>query len=53
VLHAAAIEYPNYDKAIIVTNDGDFLCLVKHLNDNGKLLKIIAPNAKYSTLFGL
>ena len=23
VLHAAAIEYDNYDKAVIVTNDGD------------------------------
>jgi uncharacterized LabA/DUF88 family protein len=51
VLHSAAIEYENYDKAIIVTNDGDFLCLVRHLNDKGKLLKILAPNKKYSTLF--
>ena len=51
VLHSAAIEYPNYDKAIIVTNDGDFLCLVQYLEKNGKLLKIIAPNKKYSTLF--
>jgi uncharacterized LabA/DUF88 family protein len=51
VLHAAAIEYHNYDKAIIVTNDGDFLCLVQYLDDCGKLLKIIAPNSHYSSLF--
>jgi uncharacterized LabA/DUF88 family protein len=51
VLHAAAIEYQNYDKAIIVTNDGDFLCLVQYLDENGKLLKIIAPNKQYSTLY--
>jgi uncharacterized LabA/DUF88 family protein len=51
VLHSAAIEYPNYDKAVIITNDGDFLCLVQYLVENGKLLKIIAPNTKYSTLF--
>jgi uncharacterized LabA/DUF88 family protein len=51
VLHAAAIEYGNYDKAVIVTNDGDFLCLVKYLTENGKLKIMLAPNAKYSTLF--
>jgi uncharacterized LabA/DUF88 family protein len=51
VLHSAAIEYGNYDKAVIVTNDGDFLCLVKYLRDNGKLKIMLAPNAKYSTLF--
>jgi uncharacterized LabA/DUF88 family protein len=28
VLHAM-IEYPNYDKAIIVTGDGDFYCIVQ------------------------
>ena len=29
VLHAAAIEYKNYSKAVIVTSDGDFACLIK------------------------
>ena len=51
VLHAAAIEYPNFDKSVIVTNDGDFLCLVQYLDKNNKLLKILAPNKKYSTLY--
>jgi uncharacterized LabA/DUF88 family protein len=50
VLHAAAIEYPNYDKAIIVSGDGDFACLVEFLADKDKLLHILTPNTKYSKL---
>jgi len=44
------IEYPNYTKAIIISGDGDFYCLIDHLATNGKLLKVIAPNRKYSSL---
>jgi uncharacterized LabA/DUF88 family protein len=51
VLHAAAIEYENYDKAVIVTNDGDFACLLKYLSDKEKLYKIVTPNTRYSSLF--
>ena len=50
VIHAAAIEYPNYDKAIIVTGDGDFACLMDFLETKGKLLHILTPNHKYSKL---
>jgi uncharacterized LabA/DUF88 family protein len=50
VLHAAAIQFTNYDKAIIVTGDGDFACLVEYLNDNDKLLHVITPNHYYSKL---
>ena len=50
VLHAAAIEYGNYEKAVIITGDGDFACLISYLQDNKKLLKIIAPTHKYSQL---
>ena len=47
----AMIEYPNYDQAIIVTGDGDFHCLVKHLNGQGKLLRLLVPDVrKYSAL---
>jgi uncharacterized LabA/DUF88 family protein len=46
VLYAARIEYDNYDKAIIVSGDGDFLCLHEFLASEGKLLKIIIPNEK-------
>ncbi len=49
VLHAM-IEYKNYTKAIIVSGDGDFHCLVEYLEKNDKLLKIITPNKKYSSL---
>lgn len=50
VLYAAAVEYSNYDKAIIVSGDGDFMCLVDFLLERGKLLKLFTPNAKYSKL---
>jgi len=50
VLHAAAIEYNNYDKAVIITGDGDFACLMEYLSSNNKLLKIITPTHKYSQL---
>lgn len=47
----AMIEYPNYDKAIIVTGDGDFHCLVKYLVGKSKLKAIMIPNQfKFSAL---
>lgn len=50
VLHAAAIQYPHYDKAIIVSGDGDFACLLEFLAAQNKLLHVLAPNDKYSKL---
>ena len=51
VLHTM-IEYANYDKALIVTGDGDFYCLVDYLLSNNKLLNLMIPNMeKYSSLF--
>lgn len=50
VLHTM-VEFPNYDKAIIVSGDGDFYCLVEYLEGQNKLLKIVVPNSnKYSAL---
>ncbi|MFC1612241.1 NYN domain-containing protein [Patescibacteria group bacterium] len=50
VLHSM-IEYLNYDKAIIISGDGDFHCLIEYLEKNKKLLKVIIPNLyKYSAL---
>jgi uncharacterized LabA/DUF88 family protein len=46
VLYSSAIEYKNYDKAIIVSGDGDFRCLHEFLVKNKKLFKIIIPNTK-------
>ena len=51
VLHTM-IEYDNYEKALIVTGDGDFYCLVDYLIKNDKLLKLMIPNKnKFSSLF--
>ncbi|MGI5826095.1 MAG: NYN domain-containing protein [Patescibacteria group bacterium] len=49
VLHTM-IEYPNYDKSVIVSGDGDFHCLVEYLEEKGKLLKILTPTNHYSSL---
>ena len=51
VLHAM-IEYQNYDKAIIITGDGDLFCLADYLVKQDKLLKLMIPNRdKFSSLF--
>jgi len=47
VLYSSAIEYSNYDQAIIVSGDGDFFCLVDFLRKRRKLKGIIIPN-RYS-----
>jgi len=50
VLHTM-IEYNNYDKAVIVSGDGDFYCLIEYLKNKDKLYKLIVPNRyKYSSL---
>lgn len=46
VLHCAVIQYQKYDKAVIVSGDGDFYCLHEYLDKNKKLLRIIIPNSK-------
>ena len=47
----AMIEYGNYEKAVIVTGDGDFYCLVKYFIEKKKLEAIIIPNKlKFSAL---
>lgn len=49
VLHSMIL-YSHYDKAIIVTGDGDFHCLIDYLENAGKLLKILTPTNHYSSL---
>ncbi|PIP52997.1 hypothetical protein COX08_03420 [Candidatus Beckwithbacteria bacterium CG23_combo_of_CG06-09_8_20_14_all_34_8] len=49
VLHAM-IEFNHYEKAIIVSGDGDFFCLIDYWYQKGKLLHIITPSQKYSSL---
>ena len=51
VLHSM-IGLPNYEKAVIVTSDGDFYCLADHLIQKNKLCKLMIPDRnKYSSLF--
>ncbi len=48
----AMIDINRYDKAVIVTGDGDFAGLIKHLSAEDKLAQIVIPNKdKYSSLF--
>jgi uncharacterized LabA/DUF88 family protein len=42
----AMIDYKKYDKAIIITSDGDFYSLVRYLYKNNKLEKVISPYVK-------
>lgn len=46
VLHAAAIEFSEYDLAVVVAGDGDYRCLYEFLTQKKKLLRIIIPNEK-------
>lgn len=43
-------ELPNYDKAIIVSGDGDFFSLAEYLDTHNKLACILTPNWQYSSL---
>jgi len=49
VLHTM-IQYKNYSRAVIVSGDGDFHCLVEYLDKKQKLLKILVPTNRYSSL---
>lgn len=44
-------ELNSYDKAVIVSGDGDFYSLVEYLEGRGKLLKLLAPSGHYSKLY--
>jgi uncharacterized LabA/DUF88 family protein len=49
VLHTM-IEFEHYNKAVIVSGDGDFHCLIEYLDQKRKLLKVLVPSQKYSSL---
>jgi uncharacterized LabA/DUF88 family protein len=44
-------ELKAYNKAVIVSGDGDFYSLVEYLDQEHKLLKLLTPNAFYSNLY--
>ena len=50
VLHTM-IKYTVFDKAVIVSGDGDFFCLAEYLRENDKLKSILIPDQnRYSAL---
>ena len=49
VLYAVK-EMPNYEKAIVVSGDGDFYSLVEYLAQKNRLLHLMTPNYQYSSL---
>lgn len=47
----AMIDFNDYQKAVIVSGDGDFQCLAKYLHEQHKLEAILIPNKeKFSAL---
>jgi uncharacterized LabA/DUF88 family protein len=40
----AMIDFNQYEKAVIVTSDGDFACLVKHLDEKETLERVLSPD---------
>lgn len=47
----AMVDFAQYDKAVIVSGDGDFYCLAKYLIEQNKLEALMVPNRfKYSAL---
>lgn len=50
VLHTM-IQYSKFSKAILVSGDGDFHCLIEYLESNNKLFKVGIPDRqRYSAL---
>ncbi len=44
-------ELQNYHKAVIVSGDGDFYCIVEYLINQNKFEVLLTPNGQYSSLF--
>lgn len=40
------IDYSDFEKAVIVSGDGDYHCLIKYLMEQEKLEKVISPSPK-------
>lgn len=41
------LDFAQYQQAVIVTSDGDFLPLIKHLKQAGKLARLISPKHRH------
>jgi len=46
----AMIDLDTYGKAVVVTGDGDFQCLVKYLRKIDKLGYVISPNKRWCSI---
>jgi len=46
----AMIDYQTYDRAVLVTSDGDFYSLARHLYENKKLFAVLSPHKKKCSL---
>lgn len=46
----AMVDIGEYEKAVIVTGDGDFQCLVKHLRKINKLGYVVSPNRRWCSI---
>ena len=44
-------EEKDFDKIVLVTGDGDYIKLVKHLIKKNLLHKVVFPNKNYSSLY--
>lgn len=44
IAHNIHLSLFNYDKISLLSGDGDFLCVVQHLQNQNKFGKLIAPN---------
>lgn len=44
ILNAAAVEFANFNQAIIVSGDGDYCSLIRFLQDQQKLGRLLVPN---------
>lgn len=50
----AMLDINKYNKAVIISGDGDFYCLIRHLISQDKLHTLLVPNRnKYSALLKL
>jgi len=47
----AMLDFDEYDKALLISGDGDFQCLAKYLHEHNKLGALLIPNQqKFSAL---
>ncbi len=46
----AMIDFHHYNQALVISGDGDFACLVRHLLNNSKLCCVLAPDAGHCSI---